>query len=94
MGDSLPGLLASVDGDERNVLLTLARMWRTLETGEIVSKDVVAAWAMHRLPRQSAELIGYARDAYLGDLQDDWSSRQASVEDVISNLRDRITALL
>lgn len=28
----LPGLVSSVKGDERNVLLTLSRMWFTLET--------------------------------------------------------------
>src|SRR5699024_7200444 len=36
--DSLPALLADLDGDERNVVLTLARMVVTLDTGRIVSK--------------------------------------------------------
>ncbi|MFU1806187.1 aminoglycoside adenylyltransferase domain-containing protein, partial [Enterococcus faecium] len=27
--ESLPGLIASINGDERNVILTLARMWLT-----------------------------------------------------------------
>src|SRR5690606_34256793 len=40
IGDALPALLDNLAGDERNVLLTLTRMWRTLSTGEIVPKDV------------------------------------------------------
>ncbi|MDQ0373940.1 aminoglycoside adenylyltransferase domain-containing protein [Cellulomonas humilata] len=38
--DSLEPLLDGLVGDERNVVLTLARMVVTLETGAIVSKDV------------------------------------------------------
>jgi predicted nucleotidyltransferase len=45
IGDLLPELVGSVDGDERNVLLTLARMWRTLATGQFVPKDAAANWA-------------------------------------------------
>src|SRR5437868_6960877 len=42
MVDCLPGLLSDVDSDTCNVLLTLARIWTTLATGEIRSKDAAA----------------------------------------------------
>ena len=48
IGDARSDLMASLHGDERNVLLTLARMWCTLETGKIVPKDVAAEWAAKR----------------------------------------------
>lgn len=35
-------VVLSTFGDERNCLLTLARMWSTLETGKIVSKNAAA----------------------------------------------------
>ena len=35
----IPGLLADLDDDTRNVLLTLARILVTVESGEIVAKD-------------------------------------------------------
>lgn len=38
---ALPALLQNPAGDERNVLLTLARKWFTLETGRIAAKDEV-----------------------------------------------------
>jgi predicted nucleotidyltransferase len=46
----LPGLLDDLAGDTRNVVLTLARIWTTLATGEIRSKDAAAGWALARLP--------------------------------------------
>ena len=47
---ALPSLLDNLEGDERNVLLTLARMWYTLSTGGLGSKDQAAEWAAARLP--------------------------------------------
>ena len=49
---SLPGLISSFKGDERNVLLTLSRMWFTLVTEEITTKDVAAKWVILKLPER------------------------------------------
>lgn len=69
---SLPVLLNDLYGDERNVILTLARMWRTVSTGEIVSKDQAALWALERLPSEYRAVLDLARKAYLGECRDDW----------------------
>lgn len=42
MVDGIEGLLADLEGDERNVVLTLARIWCSLATDEIRSKDEAA----------------------------------------------------
>ena len=34
-------------GDERNVVLTLSRIWYTAATGKIAPKDVAATWVRH-----------------------------------------------
>src|SRR5690606_18364981 len=73
---ALPALLDSLEGDERNVLLTLTRMWRTLATGDFVPKDAAAGWAVARLPAEHAAVLATARDAYLGIRRDDWSARR------------------
>lgn len=65
--ESLPGLLANLEGDERNVILTLARMWYTLAMGEIVPKDVAAEWAMPQVPEEQAAILGLAMRAYRGE---------------------------
>lgn len=94
IGDALPALLGTLDGDERNVLLTLVRMWHTLTTGEIVPKDIAAEWAMPRLPAESAALVGYAREAYLGVKKDDWHAHRQEVRLVVSDLSERVAAML
>jgi streptomycin 3"-adenylyltransferase len=69
----VPSLMDDLDSDTRNVLLTLARIWATLATGEIVTKDQAAAWAVDRLPDHLAGPLILAREMYLeGWDRDDW----------------------
>nr|CCF70748.1 aminoglycoside adenylyltransferase [bacterium AK-MB29] len=58
-------------GDERNVVLALARIWYSASTGLIAPKDVAAAWVSERLPAKHRPLICKARAAYLGSEDDD-----------------------
>lgn len=88
--DSLPGLIGGLRGDERNVLLTLARMWMTLATGEIVPKDVAAAWAVGRLPEGHRLLLDLARRAYLGECGDGGAYREDEVDALVNYLRQEI----
>jgi len=94
IGGALPALLGDIEGDERNVLLTLARMWHTLATGAFVPKDVAADWAIPRLPAASGTLLGLARDGYLGTQIDDWQSRQPQARKLAEELNKHLTALL
>ncbi|WP_137920230.1 AadA family aminoglycoside 3''-O-nucleotidyltransferase [Hydrogenophaga sp. 2FB] len=66
-------------GDERNVVLALARIWFTVVTGGIAPKDVAAAWALWRLPSDLQPVLVGARDAYLGLAPDDLADRAAEV---------------
>ncbi|MFJ6657643.1 aminoglycoside adenylyltransferase family protein [Streptomyces sp. NPDC091377] len=63
----VPDLMAEVDTDTRNVLLTLARIWTTLTTGAIRSKDAAADWALERLPAEHRPVLEWARDGYRGE---------------------------
>ena len=92
--DLLPELVESAKGDERNVLLTLARMWRTLVTGQFVSKDAAADWARPLLSDQAAGTLARARDAYLGSGDDDLHLRQTEVSQTVEEIRERILAVL
>jgi streptomycin 3"-adenylyltransferase len=71
--ESLAPLLRGLQGDERNVILTLARMWFTLTTGEFTSKDAAARWSAERAPKEVAQTLELA----LGDQQEDWIRRSA-----------------
>ncbi|MFH9332224.1 aminoglycoside adenylyltransferase family protein [Streptomyces althioticus] len=61
----IPDLLDNLDGDTRNVLLTFARIWTTLATGRIRSKDAAADWALARLPPEHRPVLEHARQLYL-----------------------------
>ncbi|WP_199815644.1 aminoglycoside adenylyltransferase family protein [Streptomyces griseus] len=61
----IPGLLEDLDSDTRNVLLTFARIWTTLATGEIKSKDAAADWALAQLPPEHRAALEHARRLYL-----------------------------
>jgi predicted nucleotidyltransferase len=94
MLDVIPDLMADLDGDVRNVLLTLARVWFTLHTGEIAAKDVAADWAIARLPEGRGDALSRARAGYLGDLDDSWEGKDmvAAREDAAA-IRASVEAL-
>ncbi|WP_409235257.1 aminoglycoside adenylyltransferase family protein [Streptomyces sp. PA5.6] len=68
----VPDLLAELDTDTRNVLLTLARIWTTLATGDIMSKDAAADWVLARLPAEHRPVLARARAVYLGLAEERW----------------------
>jgi predicted nucleotidyltransferase len=70
MTDEIPALLDDLESDTRNVLLTLARMWTTVATGEMRSKDGAADWALAQLPLAHQPVLELAREAYLGAVDD------------------------
>jgi len=68
----VPDLLTDLREDTRNVVLTLARVWTTLATGEIRSKDAAATWALARLPAEHRTVPTRARAIYLGQEEERW----------------------
>ena len=82
MERSLPELLSFLKGDERNVLLTLSRMWVTAQTGELCSKDEAAARVLPALPGRLAPLRELARSAYLGEAKDNWEGQQQAAQEL------------
>ena len=71
----IPGLLDDLDHDTRNVVLTLARTWTTVATGEIKSKAAAADWAAARLPPRHRPVLEHAKALYLNSRYDQerWS---------------------
>jgi streptomycin 3"-adenylyltransferase len=63
--NGVPALLADLEWDTRNVLLTLARIWLTVSMREVRSKDAAASWAVGRLNEPQRLALAYARDLYL-----------------------------
>jgi predicted nucleotidyltransferase len=92
--DGIPGLLDDLEDDTRNVLLTLARILVTVETGRIVAKDEAAEHAILRLPAAHHAVLRRARDAYRGPDYGQFDDLAAAVRPCADALRAAIDAVL
>ena len=90
MLDSIPALLSDLEGDEANVLLTLARTWYSLTTGSFAPKDVAADWAIVRLAPGQRATLAHARSIYLGETAADWTGSQARIRACVDRLLGEI----
>ncbi len=77
MTDGIGALMGDLGDDTANVLLTLARIWSTLETGRFMAKDEAAEWAMDRLADEDRGALARARDVYRGTTADEWDGLDA-----------------
>ncbi|NYH80605.1 streptomycin 3'-adenylyltransferase [Actinopolyspora biskrensis] len=88
---AVPELLDELWSDTRNVVLTLARIWSSLVTGVISSKDAAADWALHRLPEGHRPVLVHARAVYLAQQEEDWENTaqrvRACAEYVVGEIR-------
>lgn len=66
-------------GEETQALLTLARMWVTLASGDIVAKDAAVARVLPHLPPDCRAALEHARATYLGAHAQGWSGREREV---------------
>lgn len=85
---------ADWEGDERNVVLALARIWYTAATGGIASKELAADWAIERLPVQHRPLLSGARDAYLGKMEDRLTTQADQMEAFVQFVKQEAISCL
>jgi hypothetical protein len=94
MVDDIDVFMDEFEGDTRNILLRLARIWETVVTGIIDRKDRAAEWAQERLPSDSQQLMERARVMYLGWQPDEWtdpgSQARACADYMISQIRREV----
>lgn len=81
-------------GDERNVVLTLARVWYSAATGKIAPKDAAADWVFERLPEEHQSALSEARQAYLGHCDDRLALREDQLTDLIALIKREVAELL
>jgi len=70
--EGVPQLMTDLESDTRNVLLTLARIWHTLATGEITSKDKAASWVAKRLPSPYPDVLLELSELYRAGTYGEW----------------------
>ncbi|CAM7458224.1 aminoglycoside adenylyltransferase family protein [Citrobacter cronae] len=85
---------ADLEGDERNIILALARIWYSVVTGDIVAKDEAASWLMPKLPVEHADTLQAACAEYLGVAKTNWAESMPSVQRFVWHAKKQITDLL
>ena len=75
----LDRLLDDLPWDARNVILTLARIWSTIETGAIRPKDAAADWALPRLPEEHRPVLARARSMYVDGEEERWNGLEPRI---------------
>jgi predicted nucleotidyltransferase len=88
----MPEVARNWRGDEKNALLTLARMWVTLQTGDMVAKDVAVARVRGQVPAIHHPVLQHAVAVYRGEGADDWSQWQDRVGTCVHYMASAITA--
>lgn len=91
--DGVDGLIHDLGSDTANVVLTFARIWTTLATGVIRSKDGAASWALDRLPLAHRPVMAKAREVYLGRSSDHWIDMADEAAACVDAMRERIVDL-
>jgi len=76
----MDSLLDDIDRDTRNVLLTFARIWSTVETDSIYSKANAAGWAIAKLPEEYKPLLNKSRLILLGKSEENWEDLKEKVK--------------
>lgn len=86
----IANLMRDLESDTRNVLLTLARIWCTLETNTIQSKSNAATYAIERLPKEYKLVVDNARLILHGDKEENWIGLENHIEKCAEFMMDQI----
>ncbi len=85
-------LVADLEHDTRNVLLTFARIWSTLETDTIRSKPAAADWAINHLPERHQSVMKRAKSICMGIENEHWDDIKALIKSCADFMVDKINA--
>jgi predicted nucleotidyltransferase len=92
MLNDLNRLATDLEHDTRNVLLTYARIWSTLETNAIRSKPAAADWVMNHLPAIYQPVIKRAKLICTGVENEYWNDIEMLIRPCANFMINRINA--
>lgn len=85
-------LATDLENDTRNVLLTYARIWSTLETNTIRSKPAAADWVIDHLPKVYQPVIKRAKSICTGVEHEHWDDIEVLIKSCANFMVDQINA--
>jgi predicted nucleotidyltransferase len=94
---ALDGLMADLHSDTRNVLLTYARIWSTVETDTIRSKPAAADWVIDRLPENYRPVMNRAKAICIGEENEYWDDIKSLIQPcadfILSHINKQISSV-
>lgn len=85
-------LATDLEHDTRNVLLTYARIWSTLETNAIRSKPAAADWVMNHLPKVYQPVMKGVKSICIGVENEHWNDIEVLIKSCADFMVDKINA--
>ena len=85
-------LATDLEHDTRNVLLTYARIWSTLETNAIRSKPAAADWVINHLPKIYQPVMKRAKSICIGVENEYWDDIEVLIKACANFMLDKINA--
>lgn len=86
-------VMAELETDTRNMLLTLTRIWATLSTASITSKPNAAKWALLKLPEEYKPVNEHACASSIGGVIEDWLALKGLIKPCAYFIIDQIEKL-
>ncbi|MCC5013640.1 MULTISPECIES: aminoglycoside adenylyltransferase family protein [unclassified Legionella] len=83
-------LAMDLEHDTRNVLLTYARIWSTLETNAIRSKPAAADWVMNHLPEVYQPVMQRAKSICIGIETEYWDDVKILIKSCADFMANKI----
>lgn len=83
-------LAMDLEHDTRNVLLTYARIWSTLETNAIRSKPAAADWVMNHLPKGYQPVMQRAKSICIGVENEYWDDVKVLIKSCADFMANKI----
>lgn len=97
MVHGLNSLIEDLDHDTRNVLLTCARIWNTLETNTIQSKPAAADWVMTQLPGLYQPVMKRAKAICIGEENEYWDDLSVLIKPcadfIVNKINEQISLI-
>lgn len=88
----LERLGSELEDDTRNVLLTYARIWSTLETNAIRSKPAAADWVINHLPKMYQPVMKRAKSICIGMENEYWKDIEQFIKPCADFIKEKILA--
>lgn len=88
--DAVNHLLSDLHNDTRNVLLTYARIWKTIATDTMGSKQAAAVWVSDKLPDIYKPVMQRAHAICIGNQKDNWDDLAAFIQPTAAYMIEQI----